>query len=47
VPHLTTVILAANSITELADLDPLGKLTQLTHLVLMENPVTRKEVRIS
>lgn len=29
---------------ELADLDPLRGLEKLTHLVLMENPVTRKEV---
>jgi len=29
---------------ELADLDPLGKLPKLTHLVLLDNPVTRKEV---
>jgi Leucine-rich repeat (LRR) protein len=30
----------------LADLDPLRNLTKLTHLVLLENPVTRKEVSI-
>ncbi|GMG25081.1 unnamed protein product [Aspergillus oryzae var. brunneus] len=29
--------------TELADLDPLRNLTKLTHLVLLENPITRKE----
>ena len=32
--------------TELADLDPLRNLTKLTHLVLLENPITRKEVSI-
>lgn len=32
--------------TELADLDPLRNLTKLTHLVLLENPITRKEVGI-
>jgi hypothetical protein len=31
---------------ELADLDPLRNLSKLTHLVLLENPVTRKEVSI-
>ena len=30
--------------TELADLDPLRNLPRLTHLVLLDNPVTRKEV---
>lgn len=29
---------------ELADLDPLGGFTQLTHLVLVGNPVAAKEV---
>jgi len=34
----------SNSIQELADLDPLAGCKGLTHLVLMDNPVTRKEV---
>lgn len=34
----------SNSIQELADLDPLAGCKELTHLVLMDNPVTRKEV---
>lgn len=44
VPSLTTLILTSNNVTELADLDPLRNLPRLTHLVLLENPVTRKEV---
>ncbi|KAL4872543.1 hypothetical protein BDV12DRAFT_210492 [Aspergillus spectabilis] len=43
IPGLTTLVLTANNIAELADLDPLRSLTKLTHLVLLENPVTRKE----
>ncbi|KAL6232110.1 hypothetical protein BDW75DRAFT_218445 [Aspergillus navahoensis] len=43
IPGLTTLVLTANNIAELADLDPLRNLTKLTHLVLLENPVTRKE----
>lgn len=35
-------MLTGNRLAELADLDPLGTLTQLTHLVLLENPVARK-----
>ena len=44
IPNLTTLVLMSNNMAELADLDALRNLTQLTHLVLMENPVTRKEV---
>jgi hypothetical protein len=40
-----TLVLTANNIAELADLDALSTFPKLTHLVLMENPVTRKEVR--
>lgn len=47
IPSLSTLVLTANNIAELADLDPLRGLTKLTHLVLLENPVTRKEVRIT
>ncbi|KAG2420102.1 hypothetical protein HFD88_004901 [Aspergillus terreus] len=43
VPNLTTLVLTANNMTELADLDPLRSLKKLTHLILMENPITRKE----
>ncbi|PKY03729.1 L domain-like protein [Aspergillus campestris IBT 28561] len=42
-PHLTTLVLTANNLTELADLDPLSGLPKLTHLVLLENPITKKE----
>ena len=44
-PHLTNLVLTANSLAELADLDPLAGFKRLTQLVLIENPVTRKEVR--
>jgi len=43
IPHLTTLILTSNNFAELADLDPLRSLTKLTHLSLLENPVTRRE----
>jgi hypothetical protein len=43
-PHLTTLVLTANNFAELADLDALASFQFLTHLVLLENPVTRKEV---
>ncbi|SLM40288.1 small nuclear ribonucleoprotein a [Lasallia pustulata] len=42
-PNLTTLILTANSVAELADLDPLRQFARLTHLSLLENPVTRRE----
>lgn len=38
-------MLAGNQLGELADLDVLGKWERLTHLVLVDNPVTKKEVR--
>ena len=44
IPNLSTLVLTGNHLTELADLDPLSGFTKLTHLILMENPVTRKEV---
>jgi U2 small nuclear ribonucleoprotein A' len=44
IPNLTTLVLSANNIAELADLDPLRKFGKLTHLSVMENPVVRKEV---
>ncbi|RPB18561.1 L domain-like protein [Terfezia boudieri ATCC MYA-4762] len=43
VPNLRVLIMNSNSIQELADLDPLAGCVGLTHLVLMDNPVTRKE----
>ncbi|KAJ5165844.1 hypothetical protein N7492_006140 [Penicillium capsulatum] len=42
-PNLGTLILTSNNFSELADLDPLRHQTRLTHLTLLENPVTRKE----
>ncbi|CAK7202462.1 U2 snRNP complex subunit [Sporothrix eucalyptigena] len=42
-PNLTSLALASNQLTELADLDPLARLSQLTHLVLLDNPVTKRE----
>lgn len=44
VPNLTTLVLTSNNMSELADLDPLRDMSRLTHLILMQNPVTRKEV---
>ena len=44
IPNLTMLVMAGNRMTELADLDPLGGFTKLTHLVLLENPVCNKEV---
>ncbi|KAG5934689.1 U2 snRNP complex subunit, partial [Claviceps sorghi] len=43
VPNLTNLVLASNELAELADLDVLGRLSRLTHLVLTDNPVARKE----
>ncbi|KAL9069999.1 MAG: hypothetical protein Q9161_005172 [Pseudevernia consocians] len=42
-PNLTTLILTSNNIAELADLDVLRSFPRLTHLSLLENPVTRRE----
>lgn len=42
-PGLTTLVLQANRLAELADLDPLAGFARLTHLVLAENPVCAKE----
>lgn len=46
IPNLTTLVLTSNNVAELADLDPLRNFPRLTHLSLLENPVTRKEVWI-
>ncbi|KAH7031290.1 leucine-rich repeat-domain-containing protein [Microdochium trichocladiopsis] len=43
IPNLTNLQLESNNLRELADLDPLGSLPFLTHLVLKDNPVTKKE----
>lgn len=43
IPHLTTLVLTSNNLAELADLDPLRNFAELTHLSLLENPVSRKE----
>jgi hypothetical protein len=47
VPNLRNLVLASNVISELADLDVLGRFGRLTHLVLVDNPVTKKEVGFS
>ncbi|EAA33128.1 U2 small nuclear ribonucleo protein A [Neurospora crassa] len=42
-PNLKNLVLASNNIGELADLEVLGRFPRLTHLVLTDNPVTKKE----
>lgn len=44
IPKLKNLVLASNQLVELSDLDVLGKFARLTHLVLADNPVTKKEV---
>lgn len=46
VPNLTTLMLANNNMKELADLEGLMRCQKLSHIVLVENPVTKKEVCI-
>ncbi|KAI4764314.1 U2-associated snRNP A [Aureobasidium sp. EXF-12344] len=43
IPNLDTLVLTQNSISELADLEPLADLKKLTHLTLLENPVASRE----
>lgn len=43
-PNLTNLVLASNNVAELADVDVLAKFSRLTHLVLADNPVSKKEV---
>ncbi|KAK2736717.1 U2 snRNP complex subunit [Myotisia sp. PD_48] len=43
IPNLANLILTANNFAELADLEPLKNFQHLTHLSLLDNPVTRKE----
>jgi U2 small nuclear ribonucleoprotein A' len=47
IPNLTTLVLTQNRIAELSDLDALSGFKRLTHLTLLENPVTSKEVSVS
>ncbi|KAL0944454.1 U2 small nuclear ribonucleoprotein A [Colletotrichum truncatum] len=43
IPNLKQLVLASNNLSELADLDVLAGFKSLTHLVLVDNPVTKKE----
>ncbi|KAK3318681.1 leucine-rich repeat-domain-containing protein [Apodospora peruviana] len=43
IPKLTNLTLMSNLLSELSDLDVLGQFARLTHLVLVDNPVTKKE----
>ncbi|PKS08999.1 hypothetical protein jhhlp_003612 [Lomentospora prolificans] len=43
IPNLRNLVLASNNFAELADLDVLATFKRLTHLVLADNPVTKKE----
>ncbi|KAI1881301.1 hypothetical protein JX265_000127 [Neoarthrinium moseri] len=43
IPMLTNLQLESNDLKELADLDPLGSFSRLTHLVLKDNPVAKKD----
>lgn len=42
-PNLQNLVLSANRLAELADLDPLKDCARLTHLSLLDNPVARKD----
>jgi len=42
-PNLTTLVLTSNHVKELADLEGLSGCGALTHLSLLENPVTKKD----
>ncbi|KAI8344421.1 leucine-rich repeat-domain-containing protein [Chlamydoabsidia padenii] len=42
-PQLNTIILTNNSLEELGDIEPLTSISTLHHLVLLDNPVTKKE----
>lgn len=44
IPNLTTLVLTANRVRELGDLEGLSRCNGLVHLSLLENPVTKKEV---
>lgn len=45
IPNLKTLVLTSNHVKELADLEGLSGCRGLTHLSLLENPVTRVEVK--
>lgn len=46
IPNLKHLVLTSNSIAELSDLDILSQFQRLAHLVLIDNPVTKKDVRL-
>ena len=43
-PNLTTLVLTSNVVRELGDLEGLATCSRLTHLALLDNPVTKNEV---
>ncbi|KLP00840.1 U2 snRNP protein A` [Fusarium fujikuroi] len=43
IPKLANLVLSSNNLAELADLDALASFPRLTHLVLSDNPVSKKE----
>jgi U2 small nuclear ribonucleoprotein A' len=47
VPNLTTLVLTSNLVKEMGDIDGLSRCSSLTHLSLLENPVTKKEVYLT
>ena len=44
IPNLKNLVLSSNNLAELADLDALAGFPRLTHLVLVDNPASKKEV---
>ncbi|KAI9258289.1 leucine-rich repeat-domain-containing protein, partial [Sporodiniella umbellata] len=42
IPNVNSIILTNNLISELKDIEPLKALKKLTHLSLLDNPVTKK-----
>ncbi|KAL1900357.1 U2 snRNP complex subunit [Ceratocystis pirilliformis] len=43
IPSLRSLVLASNNLQQLADIEPLGGLKLLTHLTLVDNPITKHE----
>ncbi|CAO3699699.1 unnamed protein product [Rhizopus stolonifer] len=43
IPNIHTIYLTNNLITELNDIEPLKTLRKMTHLSLLDNPVTKKQ----
>ena len=43
IPNLTTLVLTSNLVKELGDLEGLSGCSRLTHLSLLENPVSKKD----